>query len=190
MSRFKRIALIALALQSTGGIVGRTKFQKIMYLANLCGWNAAEFRYDNFGPYSETLARELEGMRENGWVEEKVEGTRRDRRLYTYALSRPYRQRAISTIGKLDEMGEGKLIHKTEGLTKVLNKFDSDNLEIMATLIFLRSKNPSLSIEETIKLAHQLKPRFDEAQIKDGRKIFNIMKDFLPPREAAKILVA
>ena len=175
ISRFKRIALIALALQSTGGIVGRTKFQKIMYLANLCGWNAAEFRYDNFGPYSETLARELEGMRKNGWVEEKVEGTRRDRQLYTYALSRPYRQRAISTIGKLDEMGEGKLIHKTEGLTKVLNKFDSDNLEIMATLVFLSRNDKQLDESDLVNLTHELKPRFSLAQIQKGLRIFKIL---------------
>jgi len=187
-SRFRRLALISLALQSAGHIVGRTKLQKILYLANLCGWNAAEFKYDNFGPYSETLAKELENMRENGWIEESVESTSKDRIIYNYSLSKKHSQRAISLVGKLDEMGEGKLLKKTEGLVKFLNDFDSDNLEIMATLIFLRKQNPSMSIEDTMKVTKELKPRFSDGQISEAGRIFNVMRDFLPPQEAAKIL--
>ena len=186
-SRLKRLALIALALQSTGRIVGRTKVQKLLYLANLCGWNAANFSYHNYGPYSETLAEELDNMRKVGWVDEVHLETSKDRILYSYALSRKARQRALSLVGKMQDFGAEKLVKKTGGLVRFLNKFESDELEIMATLVFLKRENPSRSTDDVMKLAQELKPQFGWDQISKGRRIFRIMRDYLPAEELSRL---
>ncbi len=181
-SRLRRLALIALALQSTGRIEGRTKLQKILYLANLCGWNALDFKYHNYGPYSDTLASELENMRNNGWVEEREIGTSQDRVLYTYSLSRESARIATSLINKVRDMSQrdDKMVSRSRGLVKQLNEFTSDELEIMATLIFLRMQDPTIKGDEAVRVAHELKPRFSDTDISKGGRIFSIMRDFLP----------
>src|SRR5260370_21316888 len=177
-SRLHRIALVALALQSAGWIAGRTKIQKIMYFANLLGWNAMEFKYYNYGPYSDTLAEELENMRNNGWIEERPVETNRERILYRYGPSEKTKRIGASLIGKildLDPKGE-KLVSRTRGLVKQLNRFSSDDLEIMSTLMFLRMQEQSISDEQLVKDTYKLNPHFSKERIASNMRIFIIMQ--------------
>jgi uncharacterized protein YwgA len=154
-----------------------------MYFANLLGWNAMDFKYHNYGPYSETLAAELENMRNNGWIEERPTETGHERILYRYYLSPKTRRIGTSLIGKVqdvDPKGE-KLVSRTRGLVKQLDSFPSDDLEIMSTLMYLKMQNPSLSDEQLVEQTHELKPQFNKDRIARDRKIFNIMQNFLSP---------
>ncbi len=181
-SRFRRLALIALALQSAGHIEGRTKMQKIIYFANLLGWKAMDFKYHNYGPYSETLSEELENMRNNGWIEERPTETIRERVLYRYYSSPKTRRIGASLISKIEDMDPKaeKLVSKTRGLVKHLNDFSSDDLEMMSTLMFLKLEEPSLSDDQLINRTHDLKPQFSKEHISRSRRIFNIMRNFMP----------
>jgi uncharacterized protein YwgA len=173
-TRMRRLALIALVLQNAKHVDGRTKMQKISYLANLGGWNAMEFRYHNFGPYSDSLATELDNLRNIGWVEERQIGA-----LHKYSFARAHQEVGYSLVSRaLPDVGE-KLVSKTSGLVKHLNQFTSDELEIMATLMYLKVKNPGISEDDAVKLTCELKPKFTEEQVSKGRRIFKIMNDFL-----------
>ena len=178
-SRLKRLALIALALQSAGRINGRTKLQKIVYFANLVGWNAFDFKYHNFGPYSDTLASEIDTMRNSDWVHERALETNNERILYQYSFSTKRQRLGASLVGKVEDaspQGE-KLISLTRGLIKQLNNFSSDELEIMSTIMFLSRQDPSLSEEQLVAQTYELKPQFDKQQIAKGLRIFRIMKN-------------
>jgi uncharacterized protein YwgA len=179
-ARLRRIALISLVLQSAGSIVGRTKLQKLMYLANSIGWRALDFKYHNYGPFSDSLAAELDNMRNYGWIEEREISTSHDRLLHKYSFSNKYKRTGLSQLSKIeDSIPNGRqLISRTKGLVKQLNKFSSDDLQIMSTLVFLRAQDPSMSEEQSIEMTWKLKPQFSRDQISKGRRIFDIMKDF------------
>ncbi len=189
--RIRRLALISLALQSAGRIDGRTKLQKMLYLANSIGWKAIDFRYHNYGPYSETLALELDTMRNYGWVEERQSSTSHDRLVHQYYFSGKHKQVGLSLVGKAEDMiPDGKkLISKTRGLIKLLNDFSSDDLQIMSTLVFLRNQNPSISEDQLVELTSKLKPQFSRDSISKGTRIFNMMKDFWSPGTGGPRLV-
>jgi uncharacterized protein YwgA len=148
--------------------------QKISYLVNLGGWNAMEFKYHNFGPYSDSLATELDNLRSIGWVEEHQVGS-----LHKYSFARAYEKVGYSLVNRALPEAGARLVSKTSGLAKHLNQFSSDELEIMATLMYLKMKNLTISEEEAVKLTCHLKPKFSEEEVSKGRRIFKIMNDFL-----------
>jgi uncharacterized protein YwgA len=187
-TRLRRLALISLVLQSAGSIDGRTKLQKIAYLANTIGWKAFDFKYHNFGPYSDSLAAELDNMRNYGWIEEREKSTSQDRIIYEYQFSDEFRQTALSQIGKVEDMVPNgrRLISRTRGLVTQLNNFSSDELQIMATLVFLRSHDPSMSVERATEVTRKLKPQFSKDEISKGKRIFQIMKNFWSPQFLTK----
>lgn len=171
-----RSALILSALRSVHPFQGRTKVQKILYLANLCGWNAmSDYRYHKFGPYSDAVATELENFGKNGWVEERPFETRNGELSYAYSLTRQGRKVADSLAAKIDDPD---LIRRTMSLVKDLHNLSSDDLEIMATLVFMRRSEPGISGDELIDIVLELKPKFDRDRIAKGMKIFNILKNF------------
>jgi len=171
-SRIGRMSLITLALKA--GITGRTKLQKILYLANLSGWNViSDYQYHHYGPYSEMISMIVEDMRNNGWVKETPYGTDKNV-VYKYFLEKEGIKRELALAGKQDS----RLVKRTESLVKELNKFSSDDLEIMSTLVFIREEDKSLSDEQLVKTVAQLKPRFDIQQVKENLKIFKILRNF------------
>jgi uncharacterized protein len=190
-SRLRRLALITLILDSAREIEGRTKFQKMAYLANLVGWSALDFHYHNYGPYSETLAVELENMRNNGWLREQEVSTVRDRVLYDYSFGKGTGAIKYTFVNKLLDIDPSvkRTIERTRGLIRDLNKFSADELEIMATLVFESQEDPSLSHDQLVKKVHELKPRFSIQQVRDGLRIFKIMRDVLPHRIESRIPV-
>ncbi len=96
ISRLRRLALISLVLQAAGRIIGRTKLQKIVYLANSIGWKAIDFKYHNYGPFSDSLAAELDNMKNYGWIEEREIPTSKDRVVHEYYFSNKYKQTGLS----------------------------------------------------------------------------------------------
>lgn len=171
-----RSALILSALRSVDHFQGRTKLQKILYLANLCGWNTIhDYRYYNYGPFSDTVTTELENFRKNGWVEERQFETKGGNITYTYDLTRQGQKVADSLAAKMEDP---KLIKRTTSLVKELHKSSSDELEIMATLVFILRNEPDISDDKLIDRVQELKPRFDRDQIAKGIKVFNILKNF------------
>ncbi len=181
ISRLRRLALISLVLQAAGRIIGRTKLQKIVYLANSIGWKAIDFKYHNYGPFSDSLAAELDNMKNYGWIEEREIPTSKDRVVHEYYFSNKYKQTGLSQLSKIeDTVPNGKqLISRTRGLVKQLNKFSADDLQIMSTLVFLRAQDPSMSEDQAVDMTRKLKPQFSKEAISKGKRIFAIMKDFL-----------
>lgn len=174
-SHFGRSALILVAIRSLHTLKGRVRVQKILYLANLCGWNCIkDYRYYTYGPYSDAITTELDNFKRNGWVIEdssEIEG----KQWHSYSLTRQGERIADSLAGKIENE---KLIQKTMNLAKQLHASSSDDLEIMATLVFINRSEPSLAGDELVKRVLKLKPRFSEQQIKDDLKIFNILKNY------------
>jgi len=171
-----RSALILSALRAVTPFQGRTKVQKILYLGNLCGWNTIhDYRYYNYGPYSDSVATELDNFRKNGWVEERPFETNDGKLSYSYSLTRQGQKVADSLAAKMDDPN---LIKRTMSLVKELHNLSSDDLELMATLVFLHRSESGITNDKLIDRVLELKPRFERNQIIKDMKVFNILKNF------------
>jgi len=168
------LAMIALIAQVTSGIEGRTKLQKMVYLVNLSGWNCInDFKFHHYGPFSGTLAKELEGMKNNEWIRETARSTGNDRTLYMYRI--PPRRRNIVN-GIIARIHDQNLVRRTSGLVKQLDQFSSDELEIMSSLVYVRDSQPQLDDSSLVQIVQELKPRFTIDQIRRGLRVFNILR--------------
>jgi len=188
-TRFRRLALLSLIFKSAGSVVGRTKLQKIAYLANLCGWRALDFKYHNYGPYSQALFAEMENLQTIGWIKEEAFGTTRDGDvLYKYSFAPEQKARRDNLIAKFADLRpeNQKLVRNTNELVEGLAVKNSEELEIMATLIYLRQENPSLTDDQLIDLALPLKPYYNRRQFKDGMIVFRMMKHYMPESVQAR----
>jgi uncharacterized protein YwgA len=147
-----------------------------LYLTNLCGWNCIkDYRYYNYGPYSDSLSTDLETFKRNGWIHEETFGTDDGKQGHTYYITRQGQKIADSLAAKIENPA---LIRRTMDLVEALNSYSSDDLEIMSTLVFLNRSEPGLSENDLITRVVELKPRFEEKQVAEDRKIFRILKDF------------
>ena len=178
-TRIRRLALISLILQTTKGVAGRTRLQKITYLVNLIGWNSKlNFKFHDYGTYSETLVKEVVGMVNNDWIEESASGTPTGNTMFNYHIPRNRQSITNSIISRVRDVDE-HLVTRTIGLTRQLNEFSREDLEIMSTLAFLRNTKSHLNDDQLVELANQLKPHFDVEAFRGGLRIFNILRPFL-----------
>ena len=177
-----RFALLLLSLESRKVIAGRTKLQKMVYLANECGWNAVrDYVFYQYGPYSKWLSLELDNLKNIGLVDEKTEETRSERTVYLYSLT----SKGLSILESiLKELEEPKLLEKTRGLLRQLTKYESDELEIMASLLYISrdkdliSRDKDLNMDDVVKTTLRLKPRFTEEQIRKHLNVFDLIERF------------
>src|SRR3989304_7073181 len=176
-SRITQLALISIIITEGQRIAGRTKMQKIGYLTNITGWNVfTDFKYHYYGPYSETLANNLNSLVENRWVQEDFEITeQKNNQLYIYSANKSSTKRLNALINRARIQDE-PLVEKTLGLIGQLNVFSPDNLEIMATLVFIRRSEGIDNNDELVKRVAELKDRFDEDRIRSNLNIFKILK--------------
>lgn len=178
-TRIRRLALISLILQTTKGVAGRTRLQKITYLVNLIGWNSLnDFKFHDYGTYSETLVKEVEGMVDNEWIEESAFPTPAGNTMFSYRIPRNRRSVTNSLISRVRDVDE-RLVTRTIGLTRQLDDFSKEDLEIMSTLAFLRKTKPHLNNDQLVELANQLKPHFNVEEFRRGLRIFNILRPFV-----------
>lgn len=170
-----RLALLLLVLSSKGTVYGRTKVQKMVYLANECFWGVIDdYRFYQYGPYSEWVTLQLSNLRDAGIIKENSQETETGRIVYKYSITEKGKS-LLESI--LKEIGEDPLIERTKKLLDELSEYNSDKLEIMASLIMI-SKDDSLNREDVIKKVAHLKPRFDEKTIKEYEYVFDIIEKF------------
>ena len=176
-NRLRVFGLIALMVQEFGIVEGRTRMQKLVYLANLIGWNCLQdFRFHHFGPFSDSLTEAIGEMRNLGWVHEMARPTTGGNVAYEYSVEGGRESMVNSLVSRVDDQ---ILVTKTQGLFHQLENFSSDQLELMASLVFLRTTEHLLG-EELISRTHELKPRFTVDEVRDGLRIFGIMGNFVP----------
>lgn len=170
-----RFALLLLAISSQNTVYGRTKLQKMVYLANECGWNAVrDYVFYQYGPYSEWVALQLENLSETGVIKEEPYKTGNERIVYKYSIT----EKGSSLLEAiLKELNVDDLVQKTKDLLKELSEYNAEGLEIMASLISI-SKDKDLDKDSIVKTVDRLKPRFGLDEIKKYTHVFDILERF------------
>jgi uncharacterized protein YwgA len=165
--------LVELVLDVSGGVDGRKKLQKIIYLANNLGWNAfSDFRFHLYGPYSEGLLTEVQDLESAGFVEVEKTTIYGDTQFYLHRIT----ERGRELLNELrNYRHDEELVRRTSELVQELKKYSADELELMASLYYLKRQNPELQDDQLVANLRKLKPHFSEDAIGNAMLIFDIM---------------
>jgi uncharacterized protein len=148
------------------------KLQRIIYLANCAGWSAIkDYRFYYYGPYSDYVLSEIQDMSEEGLI--NIETMRYgNKSSYSHKLT----EKGHLSLQMISERIKKDLFENTERLVKK-SKFSSDELEIMASLYYLKLESPSLRNSQLMQELKLRKPHFSNQQINKSLVIFDIMKE-------------
>ena len=122
--RDPHLAAARLVQDAGGELVGRTRAQKVAYLAQLAGFcNEFSFEYYNFGPFSEDLAQGLQIASVLGPLKEEERPTGWGGYYSIYRLRKP---------AKPDD-------HKRAAFLQAAKEISAIELELAATAAFLHA---------------------------------------------------
>lgn len=177
-SQVTQLALISTIIAEARPLGGRTKLQKIGYLVNESGWHVFnDYRYHYYGPYSETLSNQMALLVKNDWIREEEIETGKGTQFYVYNVQKKGQGRLASLISRAESQ-DPHVVQKTRGLVRHLAGFKSDDLEIMATLVFIRKDEGINNDEKLVSRVCELKERFSRDQIRRNLRVFKILTQF------------
>lgn len=166
--------VICLAFHHLKEIRGRTKLQKILYFASLYADDIInDYRFYQYGPYSEWVRQELDTLVHNDIVREKNERYSEGQAVYSYELTDNGRSLTKFILNEKIDSDIGKQI-KT--IFDEFIKFSKEELEIMSSLVFLKRINPGISDNDLVDLVKQYKPWFSKDDINKNLVIFSLLK--------------
>lgn len=157
-----KYAMLMALLHSVGEVQGRKKLQKLVYLLQEAGYPFEEdFSYHLYGPYSETLAAEIDELKLLGLLQEREAPTPGGYTQYVYSLSEQGRRYARRFRDQLRLPG-------LEELARKLTEHGARTLELMASLAFL--KRMGYPDAEASRYVRAIKPeqRYRDQEIADA----------------------
>jgi len=163
-------AKLLYALQSSGEIIGRKKFQKMIYIAKKLSFPYQEkFQFHFYGPYSEELTLQLEELVNMGFVEE-VKEKKNGYYQYRYTLT--------ESGHEFVQMFKQK-VYKPH-LDECLNSMNDQSarfLELVSTILYFEE----LTKEEVYEKIAQVKgsQNYSKDEIEEAFKYIAALKEFL-----------
>jgi uncharacterized protein YwgA len=158
---FERYAKVAFVVETCGGSIdGRKKLQKLVYIAKVLGYPFGErFTLYWYGPYSHELAAEVKRMTEFDILNERKPD-------FSYLIRLTSKGKAFLNDFRptLIEKVEEERYEKMKDLFASLNKYDSRQLELLATLLYF-CKIGSGSMDAVKGTVRTIKPKFSAAEI-------------------------
>ena len=149
---FKRYLPLACLIDIVKEVKGRKKLQKLVYIAKAKGAPFEEpFKYHFFGPYSETLAAEIDEMKALCLLTERPVETAGGYTSYEYCLSPQGRSFADNLTGNSDECLGGV---SPEFLER-MNSKNARELELLSALHYLISVG--MDVNEAVQAVKQHK---------------------------------
>lgn len=172
----KSRAMLLLALNSRDIVYGRTRIQKMIYLANEIGLNVVpDYSFYQYGPYSKLITTELEELKEQGYVEETKEQTSNQQTIYRYKLTDKGKE-ALKALEKEFTHHELKVLKELFNNISNNSKYSLDDLEIMTSLVEI--KKDVNDMDKVIDIVHKLKPRFTKEDIKSRQHVFELIEEY------------
>jgi uncharacterized protein YwgA len=160
---------LARVIDACGGVDGRVKMQKIVYLLKAMGYDLPfdDFRIRQLGPYSRAVAVSTDLLTAAGFVEETVEQLPRNEfgepvQQYSYTLSESIKPLLRKHFDVLAPPGKPEL----DTVATRLKGHDRAVLEVAATKIYLQrvDKLTGDTLQRELKrLKGHLSARFREA---------------------------
>ncbi len=183
-----RIKVLALLSMVEGNrIVGRKRFQKIVYLLTKLNPNSFDYAYElyEFGPYSRALEDDLcELSKEDKYIKEEKKGN-----AFVYNLKDLPEKSDKNYLMKISN-DEIKTSTIEDNFIQELSKKDSQLLELIATIVYV-AKDKGNDIKDKLRIfitINKLKPalidRFERA-FEDAKEILRKIDENKSVREKA-----
>lgn len=131
--------LVAMIIDLNGGeIVGKTRLQKMFYLLDVCGMNSGcRYDYYHYGPFSADLAECVDDAVRLGYVNPS------ERLGYHNVPYTIYR-----SVGGPKQPSTGLSRQTLEDKLKILAEYSALDLELAATIVFLRENGFGRAADE------------------------------------------
>lgn len=156
-------------------IHGRTRIQKMLYLTDHIGWNVIrDYYFYQYGPYSERMRRELDMLVQEGLINEEEDKIDDEKTLYKYRMTSDGQ-----SYLKMIDLQPSKLVSKTKEFLAVLSEIKTDDLEIMATLHYIKESEPEADTEELVKFVKSRRPSHKEDRIRENLEVFPLLESFV-----------
>ncbi|MDY6866022.1 MAG: hypothetical protein SVY15_08655 [Halobacteriota archaeon] len=165
---FEEYVPICFAVKRCEEIRGRKKFQKMFYLSKEAGIPILEdFNWNNYGPYSRELAYELDSLCTMKLLSEERIGME-----YVYKIT----EEGTSFLEKSLSSGDQRIDERFAKFLEILNKYDSSELEKIASVGFLKRDGYDDSyIQDFLEYAKN----YSLEDVETGRKEFSdLLKRF------------
>lgn len=151
-----------------GEIRGKKALQKLVYLARIFGIETNySYRFHYFGPYSDTLAQDLDNLLENNIVSIKPSSS--------YILISNSQIPEKNSIENFESIESTKI----NELIKYFGEMSPSELELFSTAYFIDRNEKYVfgnsNKEKIIQEIMKAKPKFTEMEI---RKTYNQLKDW------------
>jgi uncharacterized protein YwgA len=168
------LAVPLLVFSGLSRIADRTQIQKLVYIVNECGWHAIkDFKFIGRGPYSQWLDSQLDSWINEGIIQETEESilidTDNEVGFYCYSLTDNGNSHAKTII---DSVTKPRLVDRTLRLLRKLSKYTEQELEIAASILYVRSEE-GMDSNRIVRRIVRFKPEFTEEQI---RKYLDILE--------------
>jgi uncharacterized protein YwgA len=173
----RKAALMSLLLEHLGDVKGRTRIQKLLYLADISGWKCIDdYVFYQYGPYSDWVKRFLEILVKNDAVKENKMEFGKNRTVYNYRVTQDGKSLVSYFLKKAAV--ENTLLQRTKSLFGEFDKFSTDDLELMSSLVYLKRENPEIRDPSLISLTKKMKPRFSRQKIRKGLQVFDLLSRY------------
>lgn len=171
---FSDYGLIARLVDMAGGIDGRKKLQKLVFILKHVGVPFTEdFRFHLYGPYSEALAAKVVEMVELGVLTEAKVETPNGFPTYRYALKPGHRTALL-------DPGAYRALDAYQDLIEELASMDARRLELLATLLYLRDHGYGVAQLPAKVRDLKAEQEFSDEEI---HRAIDLMRQVLPAAE-------
>ncbi|QUC64403.1 hypothetical protein NsoK4_08235 [Nitrosopumilus sp. K4] len=164
------MGLLCLAIQNSGdNDVGRTKLQKMVYFADrYLGWDVGDYDLHYYGPYSRNLATTLKTVRG-----ELIDETRPGFGSYQYDLT----QSGTTFVDEfVENVCDDEKTRLTRELFTELSVWSKDNLELAATIDYVKNNIPDISRDDLLAKVGIIKENFAPEQIEHAYELWSNWK--------------
>ena len=167
------MGLLCLVVSSgaSGKIVGRTKLQKIVYFCQYLNWDVNDYRFHYYGPFSFGVANIVKTARDCGFVDQAGDMP------CTFSITK----KGSEFLGefKANACSESKA-KKTQRLVAHLSVWSKKDLELAASIDYVRKSNPGISKNELLDKIKAIKSNFSQAEIKNAHSLWQKLKRQIP----------
>ena len=173
---FKEYVPICFAVKKCNVIYGRKKFQKMVYLSKEVGIPFHEtFVWNNYGPYSEQLAAEIDSLCKMEFLSEAFDGKE-----YSYKITQNGENFLEKSVSEFND-----ILQYFENILKILNEYESMQLEKFASIKFLLNEGYDISYINTFL---NYSKNYSNDEIEKGKnQLFSLLKDFEEMKNGRKV---